>query len=462
MAFIHRNILNTSLGWIRNLLYLTALLVALPWLVWRSFRTGRYRAGWSQKLLGLSGEPRASNSSSPLIWLHGVSVGEVQLLKSLLARWQSQRPEYRFALSTTTASGMHLARQSLIDGSLMKSVELFYFPLDFTWAVARTMRHLQPKLLVLGELELWPNLIDHCLLKEIPVAVINGRLSPKSFARYQRFSWLTRSMFDKLSLVAAQSEANAERFRKCGAEDATMVSGSIKFDNVTFDRQAPQIVHLRHLIGLEAQHRVWVMGSTQPGEELPAVETWRQLHRQFPELKLIVVPRHPERFDAVAEAIQRAGVRLRRRSQLPQTNSADDWDVLLVDSVGELRWWWGLAEIAIVGGSFGARGGQNMLEPAAYGANVAFGPNTTNFRDIVDLLLAGDAAVRLPTLAAMTDWIRQELLHPQAGQERGTRARHIIDSGSGALDRTIVALELRIFNPKVTLIAPVSKHPKQR
>lgn len=331
---------------------------------------------------------------------------------------------------------MELARKALDD-----EVLLFYFPLDFTWSVARTLDSLRPAILVLGELELWPNLIDACVLRRIPVAVINGRLSERSFARYQKMRWLTQGMFNKLSLVAAQSESNAERFRQCGAERTTIATGSIKFDNVSFDRQAPEVAQLRKWAGILPEHRVWIMGSTQAGEELPAVRAWQELRNQFPELKLIVVPRHPDRFEQVAEDIERSGVRLHRRSTALEPLNGDDWDVLLVDSVGELKWWWGLAEIAVVGGSFGARGGQNMLEPAAYGANVAFGPNTSNFRDIVELLLAGEAAVRLSSLAELSDWLRQQLLDPQPGEARGRRAQAIIASGAGALDRTLDALD---------------------
>ncbi len=423
------------LGWIRNLIYLLLLAAMLPWLWWRRIKTGRYRSGLKQKLLGLDD---STDDPRPLIWLHGVSVGEVQLLHPLLTRWREQRPELKFAVSTTTESGMELACKLF---SSAADVRVFFFPLDFTWAVARTLEVLKPQVLVLGELELWPNLIDACRRRCVKVAVINGRLSVRSFGRYRRLSWLTRGMFTKLSLVAAQSESNAERFRECGAEATTCVTGSIKFDNVAFDRHAPQVEQLRELVGLTAAQRVWVMGSTQTQEELPAVKAWQELQPEFPQLKLIVVPRHPDRFEQVAEELAATGVRLLRRSELTDAVLHDAWDVLLVDSVGELKWWWGLAEIAIVGGSFGARGGQNMLEPAAYGANVAFGPNTSNFRDIVELLLSGDAASKLNSLEEIAPWVRAQLLDPHAGQQRGQRARELIASGQGALQRTLEALK---------------------
>jgi 3-deoxy-D-manno-octulosonic-acid transferase len=424
------------LGWIRNLIYGLVLVLALPWIGWRRITTGRYKSGVAQKLGGLKPADLQCSGKEPVVWFHGVSVGEVQLLRPVVEHWQARHPTWKCVVSTTTESGMALARQLF-----PSSVGLFYFPLDFTWAVSRTLAVLEPKLLVLGELELWPNLIDQCRARGVPVAVINGRLSPRSFARYQQLGWLTRGMFRGLSLVAAQSESNAERFRSCGAAQTTLVTGSLKFDNVAFDRQAAELQRLRALVGVGDEHRVWVMGSTQVHEELPAVLAFQNLRREFPTLKLIVVPRHPERFDSVAAEIDRTGLKMLRRSRLAQPVSHDSWDVLLVDTVGELKWWWGLAEIAIVGGSFGRRGGQNMLEPAAYGANVAFGPNTTNFRDIVELLLGGEAATRLSSLAEIEAWVRQQLQSAAEGQARGARARDIIMSGQGALQRTLDALE---------------------
>ena len=426
----------SGMSWILNSLYAVALLAALPWLAWRRYHSGRYRAGWRHKLLGLRRGEFHKRRPGPVIWVHGVSVGEIQLLQPLVVQWQREQPDYQFAISSTTDSGMQLARKLF-----SSDVWLFYFPLDFSWAVQRTLAVLQPSLLVLGELELWPNLIAACRRRKVPVAVVNGRLSPRSWAGYQRLGKLTRGMFESVSLIAAQSESNAERFRSCGAQDTTFVTGSIKFDNVAFDRHAAEVDRLRRLVGLGATDRVWVMGSTQAGEELPAIEAFWRLRSDFPSLKLILVPRHPDRFAEVAELLQRSGLRWLRRSEIQQPVEGAAWEVLLVDTVGELKWWWGLAEIAIVGGSFGARGGQNMLEPAAYGANTAFGPQTTNFRDIVELLLAGDASTRLHKLEEIESWVRQELRDPEPGQARGARARQIIAQGQGALQRTLDALQ---------------------
>jgi 3-deoxy-D-manno-octulosonic-acid transferase len=291
---------------------------------------------------------------------------------------------------------------------------------------------------VLVELELWPNLIDMAHAAGIPLVVINGRLSDRSFRRYQRMALFTQPMFRKLSHVVSQSETYADRFRRCGCPPASVtVSGSLKFDNVQFESSAPQITQLRELVGLQADDRVLVLGSTQSPEEMAGCKAFLAVRDRWPDLKCIVVPRHPDRFDEVFEELSRLPARLVRRSRLTAPMQEGDWNIVLVDTVGELRWWWGLAEIAVVGGSFGERGGQNMLEPAAYGANVAFGPNTSNFRDIAELLIDNDAATRLPDLASLKDWLQLQLEYPGEGRGRGERARELIASQQGATQRTL-------------------------
>lgn len=455
--------------WMRDLIYLSVLAVLLPWLVVRRMRTGRYQDGVRQKLFGLRSRDLPSDTPSPqsMIWLHGVSVGEVQFLAALLERLEVEFPSVNFALSTTTESGMALARKWLSGRSASSAVsekpasarvQLFYFPTDLSWAVRRTLNELKPALIVLGELELWPNLLDCASSHQIPVVVVNGRLSERSFRGYRRLRWLTRPMFRKLTRVGAQTATYAERFQRCGCQvDRVIETGNLKFDNVAFSKEDGRVEALRKLAGIEASHRVVIFGSTQDPEEQAAIDAFLDLQRDFPDLKLIVVPRHPDRFDQVFQTLNASSTKVIRRSQLPALlpedtehlpcgaacptdNSLEPWQVLLVDTVGELRWWWGLAEIAVVGGSFGRRGGQNMLEPAAYGINVAFGPNTSNFRDIVDLLLSQDAATRIPDVNCLTNWLREQLTVPEIGRERGQRAREVIARQQGASRTTIELL----------------------
>lgn len=449
-------------NWIRNALYSSVLLIGLPWLLWRSFKTGRYREGLSQKLLGIRNlalDPSVKHFGSsadaapqnfaqtvsqgerPKIWLHGVSVGEVQLLVQLINYLLREFPNYDFAFSTTTESGMELAEQKLnaVDWKEHAArVDVFYFPFDFSWAVKRTLKAVDPNIVVLGELELWPTFIAEASHQEIPIVVANGRLSAKSFKGYKKFRRLTRGMFEKLACVAAQNEEYAERFVACGCNaDRVSVTGSLKFDNVAFSPNDSNVHRLRQLVGLEDNHTVWLVGSTQSPEEEYALQTFTQTRREHPDLKLIVVPRHPDRFADVKKQLVNSQVKLAVRSELAESIGGSDWEVLLVDTVGELRWWWGVADLALVGGSFGSRGGQNMIEPAAFGSNVAFGPNTSNFKDVTELLLRGDAATRIASLDAIAPWLENELSTPKAGKERGERAKALVRQQQGATERTI-------------------------
>ena len=220
--------------WTRNLIYLGILCVCTPWLIVRRLRTGRYRKGLRSKLFGTVLPASHASPARPTIWMHGVSVGEVQLLAALIESLQHELPNVRCCLSTTTDSGMQLANK------LLPAHERLYMPLDFSWAVDRTLESIRPDLLILGELELWPNLIDATQRRGIPMMVVNGRLSEKSFEGYQQNplirNCLSRPMFGKLSQVAAQNETYAERFRACGCEPSRVrVTGNLKFDNVSLD-----------------------------------------------------------------------------------------------------------------------------------------------------------------------------------------------------------------------------------
>ncbi len=432
---------------LRNAVYLSLITLLVPWILWRSLRTGRYRNGLRAKLLGcekLSAKPE----SLKRIWLHGVSVGEIQLLAPLMDELRRDLVDVEFVVSTTTDTGMDLALK--LYGSL-GDTQLIYFPLDFSWAVRRTIASVNADMLILGELEVWPNLLDIAAELKLPVVVVNGRLSPRSFKGYQRFAWLTRPMFAKLRLVVAQTPEYAERFVQCGvASDRVTVSGSFKFDNVSFDASCQQVNDLKNLVGLKDHHTVWVLGSSQDPEESTCCSALIKARQQFPNLKLIVVPRHRERFDEVDQTIRTYPLRYLRRSSLQShlegdsSNTSgldgDEWDVLLVDTIGELRWWWGLADLALVGGSFGSRNGQNMLEPAAYGANVAFGPKTLNFRAIVELILQADAAKQIASLDQIESWLMQQLTDPQSGKAQGLRAQQLVRSQQGAIARTVEQL----------------------
>ncbi|MFW6125394.1 MAG: 3-deoxy-D-manno-octulosonic acid transferase [Pirellulales bacterium] len=443
-----------------NLIYLLLLLLAAPWLVWSAWRKGKYRRGWAEKFFGRV--PISPDDGRPCVWLHGVSVGEVNLLPMLVRAITERHPGWRCVISTTTRTGMDLARRRFPEYTV------FHCPLDFTWATAAAMRRLRPDLLVLAELELWPNLIRAARRRGTRVAVINGRLSENSFRGYRRVRWLLPGLFARLDLVAVQDSVYAERFTALGVPaDRVHVTGSMKFDGAPTDRDNPKTRDLAALAGFREGHVVFLAGSTQEPEERIALEVFQRLRGEYPPLRLVIVPRHPERFDEVARLLDRSGLPWRRRSELDAEKSdppqADNLlseergvspaarpptsDVphptsnsLLVDTVGELGAWWGTAAIAYVGGSMGSRGGQNMIEPAAYGAAVSFGPNTRNFRDIVAALRRYDAAVVVQDVPALEAFVRRCLDQPDWAAAMGRRAQHLVLDQQGATDRTVELL----------------------
>lgn len=410
-----------------NLIYLTGLLLASPWLVWRSFRTGRYREGFAEKLLGRV--PRRSGDRT-CIWFHAVSVGEVNLLQTMLEKIAREAPDWQCVISTTTKTGMELARKKYSQHTV------FYCPLDFSWAVKSAIRRIRPDMLILAELEVWPNLIHYVRRSGAPVVVVNGRLSEKSFRGYRKLGLLIRGIMRKLSAVAAQDETTAQRFIDLGVpRDNVTVTGSLKFDGARTDRDNPDTERLARLAEISNDETVFLAGSTQSPEEEAAIETYRNLREDFPQLRLILVPRHPERFDEVAELLDRSGLPWIRRTEMSETATGGK-PIILVDAVGELGAWWGLAEIAFVGGSWGSRGGQNMIEPSGYGAAVSFGPLTRNFRDIVAMLLSSEAAVVVSDQAEMEQFVRSCLHSPEYASELGEKARKIVLSQQGAAEKT--------------------------
>ena len=447
-----------------NVFYFLLLLAASPWLVWSAIRAGKYREGYAEKLLGLV--PRRT-SNKKCVWLHAVSVGEVNLLAPLLRVMERERPDWECVISTTTKAGMALAKKKYAGQTV------FYCPLDFTWAVNTAMRRIRPDLLVLAELELWPNLVWAARRHGARTAVINGRLSQRSFEGYRRIRPLVSRLLQSIDRVAVQDETYAERFRALGARPkAVQVTGSMKYDGAQTDRGNPATLRLAALAGLSPNDVVFIAGSTQEPEESVALQVFQQVSRDWPRLRLIIVPRHPERFDSVARMLDASGVAWQRRtlleaggapaqrvgergagspgplrpapcsplpaadSPLPAPRSPLFPRVLLVDVVGELGAWWGTAHIAFVGGSLGNRGGQNMIEPAAYGAAVSFGPNTWNFRDIVTALLDRDAAVVVADSEQLRTFVSNCLANPVEAAARGQRAASLVRQQLGAAERT--------------------------
>jgi 3-deoxy-D-manno-octulosonic-acid transferase len=427
----------TLIGYLLNVAYAALLVLLSPVIVWQAVRSGKYRAGYGDKLLGLA--PESPRDGRPCVWLHAVSVGEVNLLATTLAELRKRLPEWRLVISTTTSTGYALAVKKYgADHSV------FYCPLDFTWAVRRAMQRVRPDLLVLAELELWPNLIAAAKRAGAKVAIINGRLGEKSYRGYGRGKWLVGPVLQQVDLVAAQDDATLGRFLDLGAKpQAAVVTGSLKYDGAETNRDNPRTTALRTLAQFEPNHVVWLAGSTQAPEEQIAIDIFQRLAPEFSQIRLVLVPRHAERFDEVASQLAACGLAWRRRSELPSENSPH---VILVDTIGELGAWWGAAQIGFVGGSFGDRGGQNMIEPAAYGVATCFGPNTWNFRDIVSVLLSAQGAEVVEDAPALEAFVRRALTDPAYATELGARAQALVRTQLGATRRTVDLLEQLLGN----------------
>lgn len=441
-----------------NILYGLAILFFLPVLLYRALREGKYRRGFRQKWLGRA--PRRKRLTEPgrkRLWFHAVSVGEVNLLRPLLKLIDEEHPEWECVVSTTSNTGMALATK-LYGGKYT----VFYCPLDFSWSVRKAFSRLNPDALILAEQELWPNLIDTATKNGVKVFLINGRFSEKGYRRYRYIRRLVMPMLRRLDGIAVQSETYAGWFHQLGARAETIhVTGSMKFDGASSNRANPGTLWVRQLAGIDDDDIVFLAGSTQEPEELFAVECYEHLKHDFPKLRLILVPRHPERFDAVARMLGEQGVLWQRRSRLEDAAKPSDTPekkdppdaaplqgsiavrprILLVDSVGELGAWWGTARIGFVGGSIHKRGGQNMIEPAAYGAAVCFGPNTKNFRDIVALLLRDEAAVVVHDQREMEAFVRRCLEEPEYREKLGHNGRELVARQLGATRLTLELLE---------------------
>ncbi|MBM79284.1 MAG: 3-deoxy-D-manno-octulosonic acid transferase [Planctomycetaceae bacterium] len=416
--------------WLLNCIYVLLCVLIAPVIAYRRFRYGKYREGWNQKLWGSLPE---RNSDQPCVWFHAVSVGEVLQLKSVVSELRTSRPDCDVVISTTTSTGQAVANEKFPD------CQVCYFPLDFTWSVRRAIARVRPSVVVLVELELWPNFIWEVSRLGIPLALINGRMSEHSHRGYRRIRPLLKNLLSKFSTIAVQNGVYASRLLDLGAlPEKLQVTGSVKFDHIETNRGNDKTKELRDSFRIASDAKVFVAGSTQAPEENYAIDAWLEARKLYPELRLILVPRHKERFEEVAELVLSRSLPLVRRSR---GDDATDYDaVILLDTLGELGACWGLADVAFVGGSLTNRGGQNMIEPAGYGAAVTFGPNTQNFQDVVTALLEHEAALVVHDQAAITETLELLLRDTTMRTQMGQAAQRFVLTQQGATAKTVASI----------------------
>ena len=430
-------------------LYALGLTTVSPWLAWRALTRGR--DGYRRLVLGHPCPPRPPSDTSPLAWFHGVSLGEVNLLAPVIQAFRARHPGWRIGVTATTPAGLHEARKRFGNECLVAC-----FSWDFTWQVSRIIRAWNPCLIVLAESQLWPNWLRLARGRGIPVTVINGRMSPKSAAAWARRPRLARRIFPLVHSWMVQDDSMAGHLASLGVPpQAVAVTGSVKFDGAKGDRNLPLLDTLRQLFPVPAGAPVWVAGSTQEAEEPVILDAYTRLSTQFPELRLILVPRQPDAFEASARRLRDRSIPFLRRSTGEVMPPAAPARVLLLDTTGELSAAWGLATVGFVGGSLdGKRGGQSPIEPAVFGVPVCFGPHVWNFRDITARLLATGAAKTVPagpdSSEKLAQVVRDWLQHPPQAKAAGQAGRDFVALQQGATDRTLQFLESRGLVPPHT------------
>jgi 3-deoxy-D-manno-octulosonic-acid transferase len=423
--------------WFLDAIYLLVLLLASPWLLWRAWRTGRYRHSLRDKLLGRRLPVIGLEPGSRPIWFHGVSVGEIHLLRQVIAAFRQRFPEHSIVVSSTTDTGLSEARKWFADLAVIP------FPFDFSWAVDLTLRRINPALVVLAEGDLWPNFLLAAHRLGIPVAVINARMSPRSYARYSRLGPLPRWLLQHVSLFLTQDERHAANLRGLKVpSDRVFVTGSVKFDGSSHDRDNPKTRELGQLLQVQSDDLIWIAGSTQAPEEDILLRIYQKLSLTYPRLRLFLVPRHPERFNEVATLLEGKAIPYIRRSDLDRRTGSlpvpNGNGVVLIDTMGELGALWGLADLAFVGGSLdGKRGGQNMIDPAGYGVAVLFGPHVWNFRETASRLVEVGGALQVADAEHLEQVVNQLLASPAQRGLLGRAGQQFVLSQQGATARTL-------------------------
>jgi len=422
-------LLRSALHALYDLAWMLFALLGSPWLAWKSLRQRGFARMVRERLgRGLGRVPRATR---PRILVHGVSVGEVKAARSLVVLLEERHPEFEVVLSSTTNTGLEMAHTLYPDQLSVR------FPADLSWVVRRFLAALDPTLVILVELEVWPNFLRACNREGRAVAVVNGRITRDSHGRYLAFRrWLPE--FNRISLFCAQSEEYARRFGMLGIDGARVcVTGNVKFDGLRVGPLDPGAELARFVAGARGA-QVLVAGSThEPEERLVALAA----RRAAPRARLVLVPRHPDRVGEIAARLSEEGIATQRLTELRKGTRVDEQLPLIVDTIGELERVYALADLVFVGGSLVPHGGQNMLEPAAQGKAVLFGPHTDNFDQEASLLLAAGACLEVADAAALERELARLLADPAERARMGRAGIEAVAAQRGATQLTLAALE---------------------
>ena len=421
-----------------RIIYSTVITLLLPLLFLRLFIKGKkspdYRKRWAERI-GFFDCPISVQNG---IWFHCVSVGETLAVVPLIKQVRAQYPHLPITVTTTTPTG-----SARVKDSFGQSVFHVYLPFDTPGAIKRFFKSVKPKLLVIVETELWPNLIYQAKKHQCKTLLANARLSNRSGRRYkEKLTTLSQGMMDDISFVAAHHADDGERFKALGlVESKLSITGSIKFDVKVDENIKSQAQNLLSQISNNTPNKrpVWVVGSTHLSEDEQVLTAFKQVLAVFPDTLLILVPRHPERFDQVAELISQQGLSSIRRSDRQALK--ENTQVLLGDTMGELMLFWACADIAFVGGSLVERGGHNPLEPAAFAVPVLSGPHVFNFTAIYEMLKSQDAVGFVDDSDSLAQQVLNLLRQPQAAKQQGENAAKVVAQNRGAEDKLLAIID---------------------
>jgi 3-deoxy-D-manno-octulosonic-acid transferase len=419
-----------------NIIFTFFFVLASPYYFWRMQRRGNWLPGFEERFGRYGPQLKQALTNRHILWIHAVSVGEVKLCTQLIKALEIRAPNLKFVVSTTTTTGM-AELQRLLPPHISK----IYYPIDCRGFVSRALATIHPDAIVLVEAEIWPNFIWHAKRRGIPLFLANARISRRSYRGYKRFGFLFRRLFASFDGIGAQNEADAQHLCEIGCRpEAVNVVGNLKYDVAVVDEHRRlDVPGLLQKLGVNGDTPILLGGSTHDGEEIVLAEIVERLRQKIPKLFLILVPRHFERSSEIARQLRERGVRLAMRTAIGATTKFAPGDIncLLVNTTGELRFFYEHATVVFVGKSLTASGGQNPIEPGALGRAMVFGPNMDNFTEIARQFVEKSGAVQVLD-AKMLEKILSELLADQFQRaELGRNALLVVSENLGAIERTV-------------------------
>jgi 3-deoxy-D-manno-octulosonic-acid transferase len=413
-----------------DLFYLLAIILISPKVVYRMIFHKRYRGGFRDRF----GCIKRLNPGKKSIWIHAVSVGEVNSTKTIVTKLKLVLPDHEIVISSTTDTGYARAK-ALYNNEL----KVFYFPFDIYLAMNKAFKNIKPDICLLMELEVWPNFTQIANKRNVPVVVVNGRLSDKSFPRYKLIKPLTKYMFKKVDLFLAQTSEYADRFIELGANPKkVIVTNSLKYDTAQITDKIEGSDRLTQQLNLGSEPFL-VAGGTGPGEESIVLDVFTNLKKEFDDLRMAIVPRKPERFNETANLIEQSDFTFARFSKVKSQKLilTDKADIILGDTMGDLKKIYSLADVVFVGRSLVSMGGSDMMEPAALGKCTIFGPYTFNFKQTVEALLAGKGAIEVKDPAQLLQAVKKCLLDKNFRQNIANNGKNVIRENQGATKKSV-------------------------